>query len=272
MCELTVQQIDVQYDEILTRVCADCGDHGGFRRAKVLRWVRQFEREHAVAAKVLSSLHYYSADNIHALVKQLVRIIYRQAHPLRKCDIVFVPVGGAGSGAQLVARFLKTMNEVPKGQVLDLMDLHRAHEKGKTSGLVVAMEDFSGTGNTVKDWWAMNECIVRPASKSVAVGLLVMTEKARIELETIFSEVYLIDELHDDMNVFHARCRTFTPNEIQSLGRHCGCTGCSPDYQRGFGKCGLLVAFKHGCPNNSLPILWHDKPGVWESLFNRRTV
>ena len=43
------------------------------------------------------------------------------------------------------------------------------------------------------------------------------------------------------------------------------------DFERGFGNCGLLLAFKHGCPNNSLPVLWYSRNN-WRPFFNRRAI
>ena len=27
----------------------------------------------------------------------------------------------------------------------------------------------------------------------------------------------------------------------------------------GYGSCGLMISFQHGCPNNSIPILWYNR-------------
>jgi len=39
--------------------------------------------------------------------------------------------------------------------------------------------------------------------------------------------------------------------------------------RRGFGKFELVYAFEHGCPDNSLPILWWEESPSWTYLFKR---
>ena len=39
----------------------------------------------------------------------------------------------------------------------------------------------------------------------------------------------------------------------------------------GFGGCASLIAFEHGCPNNSPPILW-DAGGHWTPIFPNRGI
>ena len=63
----------------------------------------------------------------------------------------------------------------------------------------------------------------------------------------------------------------FSPEEKRSILTLCRDTRCSNDYIKGYGGCGLLVVFKHGCPNNSVPILWYDNQPHWERLFLRKS-
>ncbi len=72
-------------------------------------------------------------------------------------------------------------------------------------------------------------------------------------------------------NVISAMSAVFNEAEKEALLAYCRRTNASPEYLRGYGACGLLVAFKHGCPNNSLPILWHNSK-VWHALFRRSAI
>ena len=60
----------------------------------------------------------------------------------------------------------------------------------------------------------------------------------------------------------------FSSKEKTALKAYCRRTACAPEYIFGKGECGLLLSFAYGCPNNSLPILWHQS-GKWKRLFKR---
>lgn len=258
-----------RFDAEIEYAVSEYGDHQGVRRAKVIRWIGQFPyRARPLAAKVLSSIKYYAHTNIRAMAKRLVETTYAEYSDVDKRHIFFVPIGAPGSGAFEVARHLKTMRDVPGKCVPDMLSLHQTPPDQVQ--VIVAFDDFSGTGETIKGWWDNNETLIRPKQANLVIGLLVLNCRARPTLEEITEQVFSVDELFSDADVFDDSCEDFTPQEKGALLTHSRRTGCSDEYLRGRGECGLLIAFKHGCPNNSLPILWHEREGTWEHLFRRR--
>ena len=81
----------------------------------------------------------------------------------------------------------------------------------------------------------------------------------------------LLDELDGAANVLGDRNADLDADEKAVLVGYCRATGSTAEYLRGRGGCGLLVSFKHGCPNNSLPILWGEAQG-WRALFRRHAI
>jgi len=73
------------------------------------------------------------------------------------------------------------------------------------------------------------------------------------------------------MDMFSEKSEIFSENEKETLLKYCEITGCPNNMVRGFKDCGLLLGFQHGCPNNSLPILWYDR-NSWINLFHRRNI
>jgi hypothetical protein len=63
----------------------------------------------------------------------------------------------------------------------------------------------------------------------------------------------------------------FSADQKARLLDYCVATGCSEKFVKGYGDAGLLVAFKHGCSNNSLPVLWVTSDD-WQGLFRRRAI
>lgn len=43
----------------------------------------------------------------------------------------------------------------------------------------------------------------------------------------------------------------------------------SPSYKYGYKKCAFTYGYEHGCPNNSLPLLWFDESDKFEPLLRR---
>jgi hypothetical protein len=133
--------------------------------------------------------------------------------------------------------------------------------------------DSNSSGHTNKRFDPFShhvESLIRPLNASIYVGLLVLNEPARDKIES-FASVLTVTELSKRDNVYDETNSNFSPNEKKRLLRNSRKTGCGPSFEKGFGENGLLVAFKHGCPNNSLPILWYEGK-KWLSLFNRRAI
>jgi len=152
--------------------------------------------------------------------------------------------------------------------MLSMLDLSRLNPGGARA--VVFIDDFSGTGLTLEKWWENVEPLIQPIGAAVFVGLLVLNEQARTRIEQ-FAGVLAVDGLDTSSNVLADDNHEFSHRQKTRLLEHCRRTQCGREYERGFGGCGLLLAFKHGCPNNSLPVLWHSA-GKWRPLFNRRAI
>jgi hypothetical protein len=262
-----LKEIELKFDDVISIAETSYGDHEGVRRPNIIRWIAQFPRKSQnVAAKVLGGLTYYSASNIHALTRELVAIVYEN-FKIAKNKIFFIPIGGAGSGSQIIARHLKSIGTVPKSCVLNLIDVGRI--KPSENQVIVLIDDFSGTGQTIKDWWKNVSTLLLPTKAKIILGILVLNSSARNNIEEV-GPIFCTTELNETHNVFHINSRKFDDKEKKQLLHACQKTGCHERFLRGNGENGLLVVFKHGCPNNSLPILWHEKVGYWEKLFNRR--
>jgi hypothetical protein len=146
-----------------------------------------------------------------------------------------------------------------------------ATEQTSNVSTVIFVDDFSGTGDTLTAWWDNVEPLIRPKGVEVVVGLLVMCSKARLKIERFAQLALCVDEVGDDADVLSDQNDEFSPAQKGALVRWCARTRCEARFRRGYGDMGLLLAFKHGCPNNSLPILWHDSRG-WYPLFKRRAI
>lgn len=262
-------QIRLEFSDAIDRAVDDFGDHEGMTEARLLRWLDQFaDDDLQLAVDVIKAVRYFDTANIRAMTKQLYRMIVAELADRGFNSAVFVAVGGSGSGSATVVRALRELVRRTPHRVVTMLDV--ADFGPGDVDAIVFLDDFSGTGDTLVQWWETVEPIVRPNNAAVFVGLLVLNEPARARIEE-FADVVSVTELGPEANVLAEESNTFSEQQKQQLLKYCHDTGCSPRFERGYGACGLLVAFKHGCPNNSLPLLWHDD-GSWRALFNRRAI
>lgn len=261
-------QIYDDYSVDIDRVVEDYGDHEGLVTSKVLRWAEQFEdADLQLAIKVLKKIRYYSSSNIRAMTSRLVEMTWDYYKRMRKKRIFFIPMGLPQQGSSIIARALRDTPGVWPENVIDMVRLEKL--KREKMDALVFFDDFFGTGDTLSGWWQRARILVQPKNVPVTLAPLVLNDRARQVARRIADSVLSIEELRDQDNVFEATSLKFEASEKKRLLRYCKATGCDKDCVRGFGSCGLLVAFKHGCPDNSLPILWSNVEGRWEGLFRR---
>jgi hypothetical protein len=169
--------------------------------------------------------------------------------------ISFVPVGGVTSGSMNIARALADIHRktTAKWKIFSMAEVERQDSQGIDA--IVFIDDFSGTGNSLKEWWQEVEPLVLPKRAVVLVGLLVMNYLAREQILKFAENAVYVQELDESDNAVSPRSKHFNKLERQTLMTYCRKTGATGKYLKGYGGCGLLVAFRHGCPNNSLPIL-----------------
>ena len=265
-----MKTIETEYDDLIEYAEDNYADHEGVRRATIVRWLAQFSKKsRPVAAKSLEVLTYFSTSNIRKMTSELVDCVYQEYPSVSKKHIYFVPIGGAGAGSQVIARVLRGIAKVPAGCVVTMLDVEGiAAEQMK---VVVLVEDFSGTGKQIDEWWPVVEGIFLPKNADIVLGLLVINYRARTRLAPVFKRILAVADLERQHDVFDAKCTKFSRAEKNALLAACRSTGCSSRFLKGFGDSGLLVVFKHGCPNNSLPILWYSQ-GAWHNLFQRQGI
>ena len=260
-----INTIQTTYGPQISRTAHDFGDHERMGTPKITRWIAQFDDgDFPLAIKILQEIRYYSIENIRSMVHNLVEIMHHHFRPTSRNGILFVPIGQPYEGSSVIARALRDELR-SESRIKHMADLEKL--RTGTFDALVFVDDFSGTGETLERWWNNVESIVLPRNVPFAIALLVLNYRARPTIEQ-FANVLCVDELDEAFNVISQESDKFTEIEKQRLVHYCRRTRCREKYLLGYGKCSLLVAFKHGCPNDSLPILWHTCE-QWEGLFRR---
>lgn len=244
-------------------------DHEGVNTKRVRQWTEQFGAQHQnLAIKILRNINYYSASRIRDMVVKLVRLVCQRLNLRNAKNILFVPIGGAFGGSAVVARALRDIRGIEARQIKTLPELGNIPVKSFVRGIVL-IDDFSGTGETFLECWEENlEPLLLPWDVPLMIGVLVLSYRAKEALKNLPAKVIYARYLDTKHNVLCVESKIFFQHEKGLLERFCDRTGCGARFRKGYRNCGLLVAFKHACPNNSLPILWCDS-NRWRRLFKR---
>ena len=262
-------QIQSEFAETIEDTVQRFGDHEDMSGGRIVRWLEQFDdADLPLAVQIIRAIHYFNGINIRTMTRQLFHISVEELNRRGLSRAAFVAVGSLGAGSGTVARVLRDAIRGTTHRMLSMLDVARL-QRGAVDAIIF-IDDFSGTGETLEKWWETVEPIVRPTNAEVFVGLLVVNGRAYERIQA-FAEVLAVEELTANANMLAPESSRFSEEEKPRVFEYCQRTGCGEKYEAGWGQCGLLIAFKHGCPNNSLPILWFND-GNWRSLFNRRAI
>lgn len=263
-------RIQTEYKEEIETAAERFGDHEDMNEARIVRWLIQFhDHDLDLAVRVIRAIRYVNGVNIRTMTKQLFEIADDELREQGFQKVALVPVGDAGAGSGTVVRVLREVIRGRSGfRVMGMLAVAKL-QPGDVDAILF-IDDFSGTGETLEKWWENVEPTVRPTNAAVYMGLLLLNEPARGRIET-FAQIIAVEELAAEENVFHDDNKHFSAPEKETILAQCRMTGAKPRYEKGRGECGLLLSFKHGCPNNSLPILWHQSE-TWRALFKRSAI
>lgn len=250
------------------------GDHEAVNPETVITWCNQIGKNNQkLAIKILKNINYYSGNDIRYLGKQLIEKVCSTYSINSLKNLLIVPIGKPGEGSSIIARALRGIPDFGRLQIRHVRELVEA-PKGSSIRAILLLDDFGGSGDKFRDWWSTVEPLLLPwaySSVELVVGILVLNYKAQQVLKSLKLNSINAILLTAQYNVLSSESNFFKKKEKIIIEALCKKTGCGSEYLRGYKECGLLVAFKHSCPNDSLPILWYSSKH-WKALFMRRAI
>lgn len=267
-------------------------------------WLANFigDREKYFAACILDSLVYRSEEQTVSLTREIfdrelsthyerknintfpfddLAKYFHNYPPEENRPIAIVPVIRRNEpptkSGPMIARMLKRQLHVNQYHMLWPWQVKEWQSLFKTRHIIF-IDDLLGTGmqfcNFLKEFDLDStigefECVYSP---------LVAHERGIKKIKEKFPSIELlpVERLSETNNIFHHSSRPFNdgvncPKSAKKLYieilRRIGYTNTAS--RNGFGNLGIAYAFHHGTPNNSIPILWWDKPGQWFPLLKR---
>ena len=242
-------------------------------RARVTRWLEQFQnQDRDVAARVLDVVEFFREDQLadayRAVFGRLSGWSRKAAERQGRWRFVAFSRHAGESGDRMLHSF-RTATGLAAARFADLF-IHRSallREQLTADDTVVFVDDFAGTGNQAVVAWneSLGELLPgRPRIFLVLVGAIDAAIQ-QISAQTPIS-VRAFRRFRARDNFFHIECTYFSGGEKASVLQYCRVADAANP--RGYGACGVLVVFAHGCPNNSLPILHASRP-AFRGLFPR---
>jgi hypothetical protein len=263
-------------------------------------WLDNFAdgRDREIAVELLASFIYFNNTQTSKLVQSAFHSLsglpmFEQDRSTswknyRKTVLVSYPSGNsrdaAASGRIFIRQARNNLVE-DEAQLYDPEDLIRRLSTSPGPENVILIDDFSGTGDQVTQSWKRQYDIAGESQslKSVAADGKIATifyipavATARA-VATISSEapdlaVQAAHLLPGDYNIGSPQTSLVPEPMIADLDgflrRYTIKAGHHPDEALGYGDCGLLLAFEHSTPDNTIPLVW-STDNQWTPLRRR---
>ena len=236
----------------------------------VQNWLNQFAEEHKdLAARILDSVEFVSPDATDGAYRNLLAALPGwDIDPAQRNGIwkfaAFTSSPGE-SGDRMLHQFRNANNLA--GQNHNNLFAYRSElaSLGKDD-TVVFIDDFSGSGNQVTDYWPTLEEVLAngPTAYLVLIGATTTAQGVISANTSLNLRAAIVLDKSDD--VFASVCTHFSNAEKEVLLTYC--KRASRNEPKGHAACGLILVLAHKAPNNSISVL-HQNNNRWTGLFRR---
>lgn len=240
---------------------------------KIISWLENFEEEDIPSAiDILRVFEYIPFNEFMSRQNDLLKELLTTINPEEK--IIVFPFGKFGKSSTLVTYPLThTTSFKDKEKDIFLTFDYKNIPNPSQYKHIIFIDDFIGSGNTfceeykttgIKDW-----LIEQNISSVFILSILIMNEgkiniKKNYPTIKIISDVRykLFDETYSPFKAFSKN----TYSKVKGITEKYG-TKINKKIPLGYDDSQSNIAFFHGTPNNTLPIIWMDKK--WTPLYPR---
>ncbi|MGH6804278.1 MAG: phosphoribosyltransferase-like protein [Methyloceanibacter sp.] len=233
----------------------------------------QFSPEHVdAAARVLDVVEFFGPERIgRAFQNVLGRLPGWHIHKNKRVGRWYFAAfsSSAGESGDTMLHRFRQANGLDRSSYDSLFVYKRdlLVDAPTSDDSVVFVDDFSATGDQAVGAWndTLRELLPDSPKTYLVLAAVSRAAKERIVRDTQL-KVYSPTTLMEEDNILGGHCNHFSAREREALLDYC--VKADEKRPRGYGDCGFVVVFAHGCPNNSIPIL-HRNHGKWRGLFPR---
>jgi len=205
----------------------------------------------------------------------------------RRSDVFITFVDGVGKSGLQYARNYAKANSLSTQRIIEPNSLARRLAAAKVDNppkAIIIVDDVIGSGETLSEGLASMLEKLAPQLVELKIPVLVIaligTEEGEKKVKSVLdrygvsNQLYLCEIVSSTSYAFPVEGCGFWENEEQMHKAKAMCVQVGSKLYKhplGFKNQGLLLVLPETCPNNSLPILYRAKVGVWTPLFPRPT-
>ncbi|MCB0190759.1 MAG: hypothetical protein KDJ65_02345 [Anaerolineae bacterium] len=259
---------------------------------KVRAWLHQFgtPKNQRVMFKILQNLRFYSNGVIREKMKEVDNIVRRgmtrhlERGKLKRSDIAVSYLDKPGKSGAHFARLYADEASIYVNNVIEQAKLSEFLTQNPDIQALVFVDDFVGTGNSAVEYLQVidqefGSVIKERKTKVVFVAVVSYMNGWKYIQETVKKLgipviIHTCEMLDDTYKCFGESSIVFGDPDERDFAREIARTqgkSLEKKWPLGYGDLELAIVFEHGCPNNSLPILWAESTGQkrWRPLFKR---
>lgn len=249
----------------------------------IIKWLSNFEKEEVELAKdILSNLTVYTISEIEEILNEgFVKIFGNKIADGNK--LVVNAVGEFGKSGSMIAYFFQKTSfykDKDNNKSITLVsNLADFDVDGVSTYSIVMLDDFVGSGNSIRDYYNENQEILSNFENIYYVGVAGMLKgvenirplfaRTIIPKSNIFKKAFAPDASFFGYRK-HVPYRDLAYKYGINLSPKRKIIGNVKRYIEalGYENSQALVSFAYGSPNNTLPIIWANKNG-WFPLIPR---
>ena len=251
--------------------------------------------------RILQNITFYTADSIRAKMKDVHGIVKRgliwriDEKKRKRPDILVSYLDYLGKSGAYLARLYADENDIYYKNIIaraKITEILERKSKQLPAFALVFVDDFIGTGDSAckyfgslseKHWEILKRLSKEPGeikgTSKLQIFFITITgfQESQAKIEKILEKlelsvkVHICDPLDESAKAFNDKSRIFPNIAERTRARQIAYehgVQLVKNAPLGYGDCQATVVFEHGCPNNTLSILWGES-GSWSPLFKR---
>lgn len=225
--------------------------YDGYKKGSIIEWKSSLEISWKLTKKILENIVIYDTNSIRNMLRAVVD---NNEELFNRKNLYITSFGNAGkSGDLILYQFSHAMPRF-KSKVKNTWEIIGL-PKGST---IVFLDDLIGTGSQSVGYINKKLNLMISPSYECYLVCLCSTEAGtqRVHEETNFKVISSVLLKKDTYEHLSEECEVFSEEEkdiIKNINKMLNAES-KNDYNKG-----LLLAFTHCVPNNSLPMIWKDK-------------
>jgi len=285
------EQLKIQPDEIveLTEKWATYKGQA-ITTDKVRTWINQFPlpREQRAMFKILQGLHFYTNSHLRLKMKEINSIVtrglgrYLTSGKQKRSDILISYLDGLTKSGANMANLFAEEAEIYVNNIVEKNKIEDELKSRNDIKAIVFIDDFVGTGTQASgDLEVMArkiEDLVKEKNIKVIFVAVTTFKDGWMKISDAAStfgfpiETHYCELLTETDEIFGEQSGVFSDSVEREFAKSIAIKYGKllvKDNPLGYGNIGAAVVFERSCPNDTLPILWAEKSGIWMPLFKR---